>query len=122
MLKDPDYYIARRIIEIRDGLLALRPYLDHSVTERARSHFQQRGLEGDALDAAVTAAQIHSLLDSSPATSRRTAAPTPAPGNAPADLDGELSWLVKLARAFAEPPVEPTDTDRTDPIPTGGNP
>ncbi len=122
VLKDPDYYIARRIIEIRDGLLALRPYLDHSVTERARSHFQQRGLEGDALDAAVTAAQIHSLLDSSPATSRRTAAPTPAPGNAPADLDGELSWLVKLARAFAEPPVEPTDTDRTDPIPTGGNP
>ena len=122
VLKDPDYYIARRTIEIRDGLLALRPYLDHSVTERARSHFQRLGLDGDDLDAAVTATQIHSLLDSSPATSRRTAAPTPAPGNAPADLDGELAWLVKLARAFAKPPVDLTDTDRTDPIRTGGNP
>jgi hypothetical protein len=122
VLKDPEYFIARRIIEIRDGLLALRPYLDHTISERAHSHFRQRGLEGDDLDAAVTAAQIHSLLDSSPATSRRTAAPSPAPGNAPADLDGELSWLVKLARAFADQPADLTDADRTDPIRTGGNP
>lgn len=122
VLKDPDYYIARRIIEIRDGLLALRPYLDHTVTERARNHFRQCGLDGDELDAAVTAAQIHSLLDSSPTTVRRPSAPSPAPGNAPADLDGELAWLVKLAQAVTAPPADLTESGRTDPITTGGNP
>ncbi|MBS2963942.1 hypothetical protein KGA66_12875 [Actinocrinis puniceicyclus] len=120
VLTDPDYHVTRRVVEIRDGLLALRPYLDHSVTERARTHFEQRGLHGDALDAAVTAAQIHTLLDASPATARRTAASTPAPGNTPADIDAELAWLVKLAHAYAEPPADLSETGRTDPLPTGG--
>lgn len=71
MLTDPEYHVARRVVEIRDGILTLRLYLDPTATDQARDHFSRRGLDGVELDAAIVAAQIHTALDASGTTSDR---------------------------------------------------
>ena len=52
----------RRVIEIRDGLLALRPYRDPVVAAAARDRATRAGLHGPPCDAAVEAAVIAAAL------------------------------------------------------------
>jgi hypothetical protein len=104
VLSDPEYHATRRAVEIRDGILTLRPYQDPDYAERARTHYGGRGLAGDDLDAAVTAAQIHAALDAREAAPRREQPPSPTAGNAPANLDAELAWLLKVTKHFKKKP------------------
>ena len=120
VLKDTEYHVARRIVEIRDGLLTLRPYQDPDFAQRVRTHYDGRGLIGDDLDAAVTAASIHAALDAREAAPRREQPPSPAAGNAPADLDAELVWLLKVTKHFSKQPADLNDHTDPDPTLTGG--
>lgn len=101
-LRDFDYHLSRRVVEVRDGVLALHPYLDPDVAQRARVSAAQRGLSREEADAAVEAEQIRAALDvSGRPDARRTRAQQVAMNYAPADLDAELTWLSAVSRHFA---------------------
>ncbi|MFI9755786.1 MAB_1171c family putative transporter [Streptomyces collinus] len=48
----------RRVIEIRDGRFVIRQYLHAGIRERSEAHHKAEGLQGEKLNAAVTADQI----------------------------------------------------------------
>ncbi|OXM61599.1 MAB_1171c family putative transporter [Amycolatopsis vastitatis] len=52
----------RRVIEIRDGLLALQPYRDPTVAVTARKEARRAGLAGRSLEAEVEAAVVAEAL------------------------------------------------------------
>lgn len=58
ILRDIDFRLTRRIIEIHDGLLALAPYRDRGIYLTAIDIGQARGLKGVELEAAAEAASI----------------------------------------------------------------
>jgi hypothetical protein len=121
VLSDVDYHLTRRVVEIRDGILTLRPYQDPAYAERLRTHFTSCGIEGDDLDAAVTAEQIHATLEACGAAPRNDGPASPAAGNIPADLDAELAWLLKVTRHFIRQSTARTSGFAdADPTPTGG--
>lgn len=120
VLKDPEYHVARRVVEIRDGILTLRPYQDPAVAQGARAYYGSRGLTGEDLDAAIVAAQIHAALDVRDVSPRRHQPPSPASSSAPADLDAELAWLLKVTTFFTQPPSRNIQPASADPTPTGG--
>lgn len=118
--KDPEYHVARRVIEIRDGILTLRPYQDPDLAQRVREQYSSRGLTGDDLDAAVTAAQIHAALETWHTSPRREHAPSTTADNTPANLDAELAWLLKVTQHFTHQSGNLTNLSSPDPTPTGG--
>lgn len=101
------YHLYRRIIEIRDARLSLRPYMDASATIRAMQEGTEIGLDGDELAAVVEAAQLKAALQS------RIDGDTPtsdAPGDefgirGGDDISGEIAWLLQVARAYTYSPV-----------------
>jgi hypothetical protein len=102
LLSDVDYHVGRRVVEIRDGILTLHPYLDPHIAHRARAYYQNRQLTGDDLDAAVEAAQIHAALDATATDPHRPAEPPPPDlmNNTPDDLDAEIAWLLKVTNHY----------------------
>jgi hypothetical protein len=103
-IPDLDFRLYRRIIEIRDSRLALRPYLDQDATAAARRLAQAAGLHGDALravvEASVLADAIYAKADGRPAQAHPM---DDTPGGM--DLAGELAWLTEVAKAFAGSPI-----------------
>lgn len=121
VLIDVDYHLTRRVVEIRDGLLTLRPYQDPAHEEHIRAHFVSCGIDGDDLDAAVAAEQIHAALEACGATTRNDGPASPTAGNIPANLDAELAWLLKVTNHFTQPSTaRPSELADADPTPTGG--
>ena len=100
-IDDLDYRLVRRVVEIRDGRLALRPYLSTATAEHARRAGERAGLHGTALEAAVEAATI---ADAIRAQRERRESTDPylyeAPGGA--DLASETAWLGQVCRAMRE--------------------
>jgi hypothetical protein len=105
-LCDAHYHLYRRMIEVRDGLLLLRPYLE--------SH------QNTSLGAAVEAERIHRGLsallsdqpsDSSPGMVEDSSSGTvEGPGGNTAT--DELAWLVAVSCAFAQlPPLSDCRAD-----------
>lgn len=112
---DVDLLLARRVVEIRDGSLAVRAWRDPHAVEAARRQYEQRGLRGDDLAAAVEATWLAVALAAKangepPARAGETlphAANAVWPGSAEAtteSLDEEAAWLARVAVAFAHPP------------------
>jgi uncharacterized protein DUF6545 len=111
-----DFRLYRRVIEIRDGALAVRPYFDPGVAVSARELATRAQLPAPQVETTVEAAQL------SLAVRARAAGRTPSadPWQAPAatigkDLDAELTALVPLARAFATSPIVRTVAAATRP-------
>jgi hypothetical protein len=98
----------RQVIEIRDGMLLLRDYLDPDIEETSRKAALRAGMIGDALQATVEAAKLTAALEARRQGRRAhpglVAAPTatPSPG---ADLSGDVAWLKQVARAFSHSPI-----------------
>jgi hypothetical protein len=107
--RDLAFRLYRRVIEIRDGQLALRPYYDGAVARTARRLGAAAGLDGAALDATVAAAVIAAALRAMAGDEAGRPRPPDPDGAADTpggkDLSGELAWLVPVARAFAGSPV-----------------
>ncbi|MBQ1076772.1 hypothetical protein KBX06_27010 [Micromonospora sp. C31] len=105
-VRDIDYALTRRVAEIRDGRLALRPYLDVGVTALAEQFAEQAGLTTDERRAAVEAAHLACAL-------RRRRAGLVAAVPQPADelhrpdggYAGEVAWLTLVTDAYARSPV-----------------
>ncbi|GAB1510456.1 MAB_1171c family putative transporter [Actinophytocola sp. KF-1] len=95
----------RRVIEIRDGLLALRPYRDPAVAATARDRATRAGLTGPEHDAAVEAAVVAAALRArAEGRTPRGDGETAVTGGA--DLAGETEFLGRVARAYRTLPRE----------------
>src|SRR6266498_521440 len=98
----------RRVIEIRDGWRALRPYFRPEITATARRRAEAAGLRGDELEATVEAASLKAALRlkvrsaavtaAAAATDNAGRAHSPAPTGS--SLPDEIAFLAQVARAF----------------------
>lgn len=95
MPRDPEFALYRRIIEIRDGVLALRRHVPPQVTDWIPAPQSPATLEAASLAAALIAKKAgHSW----PATSH-------VPAAVDASIESETVWLTEVARAFATSPA-----------------
>lgn len=102
--EEPDFLLHRRIIEINDSILALRPYRSiavQSAAHRAVAPHRRNTLSGAArVEAAILAAAVHAkrsgddpcLEQAPPAAGTRTRADS---------LRAETEWLLLVAREYA---------------------
>jgi uncharacterized protein DUF6545 len=103
-----DFRLYRRVIEIRDGIFALRPYFDPAVGAAARRMAERDGQSPAEIEATVLAARLRAaarvLDDGFPAAASGDRSPAdPLPGGH--DLDTEIELLLPVARAFATSPI-----------------
>src|SRR6266496_28636 len=109
-IRNLGFRLYRRVIEIRDGRLALRPYFSPHITVAARRLARTAGLRGDELEATVEAAGLKAALRVKTRGSTVTTL-TPADdgdhSTSPAgvSLSEESAWLVRVAHAFRRSPV-----------------
>ncbi|WP_431044408.1 MAB_1171c family putative transporter [Streptomyces sp. P1-3] len=122
---DISYRLYRSVIEIQDGLLALRPYMDPAVAAGARKAAEEAGLSGDRLHAVVQARSLESALrakhDNRPPVRTSTVlVPEAAKGGRTAQAEPgyteEVAWLLHVARAYTA--LRPTDLRPTALRPT----
>lgn len=104
LIRDVDFRLYRRVIEIRDSRLALRPFLDERVADTARELGRAAGLDGADLAATVEAATLAAALRAKE-HDRPAACPTGAVVAGGQDLTDEVAWLTAVARAFTGSPV-----------------
>jgi hypothetical protein len=104
-LRDVRFRLYRRVVEIRDGELALRSYLDSRVPERARDFCWKAGVSSEQIDEHVEAACVAAALRAK-ARGRRTehTAPVGQTGGEPY-VAGEAAFLSRVARHYAHSPV-----------------
>lgn len=95
--------LARRAIEIPDGILRLGDYYDPAVQEAAEKAGRARGLTGDALRAAITAACLRDAL-AAHAADRRPASPAVIEPADAATLADQIAWLRRLAVEYKKAP------------------
>ncbi|MBA9002880.1 MAB_1171c family putative transporter [Thermomonospora cellulosilytica] len=98
----------RRVIEIRDGLMALQPYSDPEVRANAARAAQQAGLTGRRYQAAIVAGVVTAALQArrtgkEPAT--RSADDLHGTGDL-TDLVAEATWLAEVADSLTSPVIE----------------
>ncbi|MDT0424287.1 MAB_1171c family putative transporter [Streptomyces evansiae] len=95
---DSDYLLHRRVVEISDGILALRPYRSRAVRESAERIYTA---DTDESAAAVEAALVRAALAAFNAELPPVELAPPSPrALAQTDLRGEAKWLVLVARAY----------------------
>ncbi len=96
------YWLYRRVVEIRDGSLALRPYRSVWAERTARRLCDEQGVPAEDVPAVVEAACLAAAirlkrLDPRAAVARQATRP---PDQGGADLIGEVVALERLARHF----------------------
>jgi hypothetical protein len=117
---DSDFFLHRRVIEINDGGLALRPHRSPRVQENAERAVAARGLagtpEGDAIvEAAILRAAVQAKKTGS---EPQTEAAPPAPDAAcrAGNLRAETEWLLLVAHAYAQSEITRTLTAELAPV------
>ncbi|CCB75521.1 conserved membrane protein of unknown function [Streptantibioticus cattleyicolor NRRL 8057 = DSM 46488] len=111
---DSDFLLQRRVIEISDAILALRPYRSRRVQELAQGAFDTGTEEGAA---AVEAAVVKAALAASKAGrfADEVALPS-AEAASRKDLRADTEWLLLVADAYANRVGRVTDDDQPEPI------
>jgi hypothetical protein len=109
-VQDLGFALHRRVIELRDARLRLRPYLNPEVAKTATELGRQASLAGEGLHTVVVAASLAAAMDAKvhgrpPLLGERSASADPGGTDLPADLDSESVWWVKVATAFRSPLV-----------------
>ncbi|MEU5087778.1 MAB_1171c family putative transporter [Streptomyces sp. NPDC021356] len=103
-----EFALYRRVIEIRDAHLALRPYQEPDVPDRVvRALARAGGPDATDRHAVVEAAVIAVALENKRAGLRQAAAraggATPVP--LPRTVEAEAAWLLKVTGAFTRSPT-----------------
>jgi hypothetical protein len=101
------YRLHRRVVEIRDAQLALRPFRDGLAAAEAADAARLAGLPQNERDAVIEAAMIVSALGARrngavPASSPDAGHSLPEPGN---DLESEANRLLRVSRAVRRSPI-----------------
>lgn len=99
--RDLDLRLYRRVVEIRDGRLALQAYLDPDAVDRIRERAVAEGRTGHQLDAAVEVAILTAGLRASSAGVPPPNGPSHAVIRGGPDLDSDTAFLAEVASAFA---------------------
>ncbi|MEV8531736.1 MAB_1171c family putative transporter [Streptomyces sp. NPDC051211] len=113
-----DLRLTRRVAEVQDGRLALRPYRDAAVAEDASVRARAAGLSGEAAAAAVEAAVLAAAIAASMAASKAALDGAAADGSGEGDGDGSAELgdetaelplldreaLVRVSCLFRHPP------------------
>lgn len=111
-MRDVNIRLHRRVIEIRDGLLTLRPYVDPRVREDAQVQGRAAGLSGDDLaavsEAATIAAAIRSKSQGEPVGEGDMI--VAAPGGS--SMLDEAAFLIRVAQAQRSSPIVRTMLER----------
>ncbi len=99
-----DWRLRRRVIEIDDGLLAMRDYVDAATHQLSREHASAANLTGTAHSAAATACWLAVAL-----VAKRSGGTPSAGGVGVAvggeDLDSDARWLIDVGRHLRGPLV-----------------
>jgi hypothetical protein len=103
-ISDLDFRLYRRVIEIRDGRLALRPYLDPRVAEVASTRGREAGLSDEELPVLVEATSLAAALRAK-AQDRPASGVLAFEGFGGTDLEGEVAWLTRVAHSYARSPL-----------------
>ncbi|MFI7667524.1 MAB_1171c family putative transporter [Nocardia sp. NPDC049526] len=102
-LRDAEFRLCRRVIDIRDAQLALRGYADPQVRRLAAERSAALGLpdheRGPMIEAAVIAAAIQAKQAGIPARHNTTMTLSAENGGADTLLD-EAEWLGRISRAL----------------------
>jgi hypothetical protein len=104
-VRDLGFRLYRRVVEIRDGRLALRPYHNPRAAELARRLGQTAGLADEELEALVEATRLAAALQAKAwgHTVDHTVAEIGTPGGA--DVTGEVVVLERVADHYAHSPI-----------------
>jgi hypothetical protein len=92
-----DFRLYRRVIEIRDGRLALRPFLDADVARRAREDALMSGQRDGDVEATVEARVLATGVENA-RQHRRPAEVLPPSEHGGDDFMSEVEWLLRVAR------------------------
>ncbi|MFC4035793.1 MAB_1171c family putative transporter [Streptomyces polygonati] len=111
---DADFLLQRRVIEISDGILALRPYRSRKVLETA-----QRTTDAVTEDPAATieAAVVKAALAAMKAgllAEEVALPPTEAPSRK--DLREETQWLLQVASAYSHRTARVASGEQPEPV------
>jgi hypothetical protein len=96
-VRDLDFRLYRRIIEIRDGRLALRPFLDADLARDARADALRRGLTDGEMEAAVEARVLAAGIENA-RKKRQPATVLTASQDGGKDFMSEVEWLLRVVR------------------------
>jgi hypothetical protein len=112
-LRDLEFRLYRRVVEIQDGRLLLRPHLSQEVLAEVTSMAEQAGLTGERLRATAEAAQIKAALQASGGEGATVANSAPAGGGRTGTgVHDEIVWLTQVAHAFTQSPFVHAVTSR----------
>ncbi|WP_338056621.1 DUF6545 domain-containing protein [Sinosporangium album] len=106
VVRDIRFLLTRRIVEIRDGFLAIRDYRSPGVENRATAMGERHGYSGEKLRMVVEAAVLADALEA-----KRSGRSPEGVGTVPEreieklDVSTEIGWLVGVADAFIRSPV-----------------
>jgi hypothetical protein len=118
------FALHRRIIEMRDAQLQLRPFLDPQAAETATELGRQAGLHGEELRVVAAAASLAAAMDAKVegqhATGALSALSDPGGTDVPADLESESAWWVKVATAYRSPVVRMVMSQQQAVVPRRG--
>ncbi len=99
-VRDLGFRLYRRVVEIRDGRLALRPYLDPALAEDARTRCRAAGVPTEAAEAVVEAACLAAALQAKRRGQPANPTPPPLRTLGGADLSTEAAMLERVARCY----------------------
>jgi hypothetical protein len=92
-----DFRLYRRVIEIRDGRLSLRPFLDADVARRAREEALKSGQRDGDVEATVEARVLATGVENA-RLRRRPTEVLPASEHGGDDFMSEVEWFLRVAR------------------------
>ncbi|RSN65105.1 hypothetical protein DMH01_01515 [Amycolatopsis sp. WAC 04182] len=95
-----EFALYRRVIEIRDGHLALRPYFDPDVPQVAEAEARKAKIPEARIAATIEAAALAAALVASEAGRRYAPDDVPATYLDEPDIATEAAWLAEVTRAW----------------------
>jgi hypothetical protein len=114
VVRDLGFRLYRRVVEIHDARLELRPYTDQRVVEYAGALCQKRGLEDEEMAIVVYAASLAYAVRAR-TTGRAAQRPAMAPtGPARIDLAAEVAFLARVAWCYQHSPLVHTVLARAE--------
>ena len=100
------FRLYRRVVEIRDGWLALRPYFEPQVSAFARQLCHDAGLAGNDADAVIEAASLVAALSAKASgIMPGGVSDQSVPFVGGADLAAEIAKLERVSHNFEHSPI-----------------
>jgi hypothetical protein len=100
-LRDVEFALYRRVIEIHDARLALRPHVPPEIPESAREAARSAGITDESTCAAIVEAATIATAIIAREADRRYASTGPSiPDSGVPDVGTEALWLSQVSRAY----------------------